>query len=312
MLVSRVYGAGMDDIHLSDESGTTARIAPSAGFCCLSWTVEGREYLHLPVAEETFRTLPKTGGVPLLYPYANRLRHDPWPARPEVKRDHGLPCHGFLLRFADWDDLEITSDSATAILDWAAHPELYDLFPHRHRLRIGFAVSSGRLRVTTTIEADGGEDVPISFGWHPYLALPGVGRDDMVLELPGLDRVRLDERGLPMRSATDDLLLDPRATIGGELTGRSFDDLYRIEERACAYRLTGPGVSVDLHCDAEWNFIQVYAPAEGDFACLEPMTGAVAALSDGRDHPVLRSGERFSASFELSVHTPVPGKAEAS
>jgi len=298
----------MDDIHLSDESGTTARIAPSVGFCCLSWVVGGREYLHLPVPEETFRSLPKTGGVPLLYPYANRLRHDPWPERPGVKRDHGLPCHGFLLRFPDWDDLQITADRAIAILDWASHPELFQLFPHRHRLSISFAVTAARLRVTTTIEADGGDDVPISFGWHPYLSLPGVGREEMTLELPGLERVRLDERGLPRRSATDDLLLDPRATIGGGLAGRSIDDLYRIKERTDAYRLNGPGASIRMECDEEWNFMQVYAPADGDFACLEPMTGAVAALSDGRDHPVLRSGERFRASFELSVDQPGQGR----
>ena len=97
----------MDDIHLSTECGTRARIAPDCGFCCLSWSVGGMELLHLPVPEAEFRTRPKTGGVPLLYPYANRLRTDPWPDRPEVKRDGRLPCHGFLLRHARWTDLHV-------------------------------------------------------------------------------------------------------------------------------------------------------------------------------------------------------------
>ena len=293
----------MDDIHLRDESGTTARIAPAAGFCCLSWMVGGREFLHLPVPEETFRTLPKTGGVPLLYPYANRLRHDPWPGHPELKRDNGLPCHGFLLRFSAWDDLLVEPSRATAVLDWSRHPELMELFPHRHQLRITFEVGPGCLRATTVVEADGGDDVPISFGWHPYLAIPGVTHDHLELEVSDLQRVRLDDRGLPLRSATDDLLCDPPHAVGGSLAGRSFDDLYRIErEDGASYGLIGPDAVIRVRCDDQWNFLQIYSPSDGDFACIEPMTGAVAALSDGDDHPVLPAGDRMSASFELSVH----------
>jgi aldose 1-epimerase len=291
----------MDDIHLTTDCGTRARIAPDSGFCCLSWRVGDAEHLHLPVPEAEFRSKPKTGGVPLLYPYANRLRSDPWPDHPEVKRDNGLPCHGFLLRFEDWTDVRVEQQRATAVLDWARHDDLMALFPHAHRLEVTFEVAPGSLRATTVVEADGSDHVPISFGWHPYLALPGVAHDQLSLRLPPLEHVHLDDRGLPVRDGEGALCKDTPEDFSGSLEGREFDDLYQRPEFDSVFALEGPSSTINVRMDRNWGFIQLYSPTDGNFACIEPMTGPVAALSDGRDHPTIAPGERFEASFELSV-----------
>jgi galactose mutarotase-like enzyme len=292
----------MGDIQLQSRGGTTARIAPDAGFCCLSWCVEEKEYLHLPVPEDEFRVKPKTGGVPLLYPYANRLREDPWPEHPEVKRDdNGLPIHGFLLRFAAWDDVASTSDTATATLEWANHAELMALFPHPHRLEVTFKVDDRSLRATTRVTANGGSDVPISFGWHPYLTLPGVGREGLALEVPPLCHVALDAQGIPVRSETGRLNEDAAASPSGPLAGRELDDLYQRDDDADLYALRGGGHCLQISMDQSWSFVQLYSPHGADFACIEPMTAPVAALSDDRDHPVAASGTTFEASFQASV-----------
>lgn len=290
----------MNDIELIADSGARARIAPDAGFCCLAWSVDGRDLLHLPAPEAEFRAAPRTGGVPLLYPYANRLREDPWPDHPEVKRDGGLPCHGFLLRFGDWDDVVVEPTRATAILDWSAHPDLMALFPHAHRLEIHFELGDRSLRARTVVEATGGDEVPISFGWHPYLVIPGATHDRLELDLPPVEQVRLDAQGLPLRDASGALRVDDAEPIAGSLEGRAFDDLYRCGgTRTCV--LKSGGTTMTVRMDDHWNFLQLYSPLDGDFCCIEPMTGAVAALSDHRDHPTLAPGERFEASFELSV-----------
>lgn len=291
----------MDDIQLAAGAGSSARIAPEAGFCCLSWTVDGGQHLHLPVGEEEFRRKPKTGGVPLLYPYANRLRSDPWPDRPDVKRDGGLPCHGFLLRFSAWDQIDAAEDQATVVLDWAAHEELMSLFPYAHRLETSFQLGERSLRATTVVEANGGDDVPISFGWHPYLALPGVSHDQLELALPPLKHVHMDDQGIPVRDGSGALVEDEASDFSGSLAGRSFDDLYRLCEPGGSFELRGGNASLRLELDENWGFVQLYSPDGADFACMEPMTAPVAALSDGRDHPTVAAGERFEASFELSL-----------
>lgn len=292
----------MDDIHLESPGGTTARIAPDAGFCCLSWQVDGAEYLHLPAPEGEFRASPRTGGVPLLYPYANRLRSDPWQGHPEVKRDeNGLPIHGFLLRFGDWDDVTASDDRVTARLDWAKHPGLLELFPHPHRLEVTFRVADRGLEVTTRVTADGGSDVPISFGWHPYLALPDVHRGEIQLEAADLEHVELDERGIPVRKPDGTLQAGEPADLGGPLEGRSLDDLFRLGEGARSFAMSGGGRRLRVHLDRAWHFLQLYSPHDADFACIEPMTAPVAALSDDRDHPVAAAGETFESVFGLEV-----------
>ena len=45
--------------------------------------------------------------------------------------------------------------------------------------------------------ADRGSPVPLSFGFHPYLALPGVARERWQVALPAREKLLLDERGLP-------------------------------------------------------------------------------------------------------------------
>ena len=290
----------MDDIQLTFNKSTTARISPGAGFCCVSWAVDGKEHLHLPLPEAEFIGTLKTGGVPLLYPFANRLRSDPWPGREDVKRDDGVPCHGFLLRFSSWDDLEVESHRAVATLDWANHEELMSLFPHAHRLRVTFELGERSLEATTSIEANGGDDVPVSFGWHPYLTIPGMTHDDLELVLPDLQQVQLDGSGIPIRTSSGDLVLDAPSNVSGSLASRSFDNLYRLETPGSSVELRGGGSGIKMDLDSNWGFIQLYSPEEAAFAAIEPMTAPVAALSDSRDLRVVKAGDTFEATFKVS------------
>ena len=292
----------MPDIDLNSPGGSTARIAPELGFCCLSWCVDGREHVRLPVPEDEFRSDAKTGGIPLLYPFANRLRADPYDGHPWVKRDdNDLPIHGCLLRFEAWDRLEVGEDRASVHLDWGAHEELMRLFPHPHRLEVGYLLEDRRIIVNTRVVADGGCDVPASFGWHPYLCLPDVASSRLSLETPPLEHVRLDDQCLPVRDESGTLVVEGPSDLDGPLPGRTFDDLFRRADDGTVFSLEGGDRVVRLRAGAPWHFIQVYHPPEADFVAIEPMMAPAAALSDRRDLPVVRSGETLDASFELSV-----------
>ena len=52
--------------------------------------------------------------------------------------------------------------------------------------------------------------------------------------------------------------------------------------------------------DADYRYLQVYAPVAGEFCCLEPMTAPTNALVTG-DHPVVAAGSAFSAAFTATV-----------
>ncbi len=296
----------MSDIHLNTPGGASVLIAPDCGFCCLSWKVKGAERLHLPEGADAFRGDVKTGGIPLLYPYANRLREDlgpDWANNSQVKRDgNGLPIHGFLLRFSQWTEVVSDDTTARASLDWSAHDDLMALYPHPHRLEVAYELFETRLRVTTTVIADGGAPVPISFGWHPYFALLGEDPANARLTVPHLEHVLLDDQCLPVRGDDRSLSLQGTEDLDGELAGRAFDDLFlRPDENVSSFVIPDPMIRSCFRSERPGPACRSIIPKAPTFVAIEPMTAPGAALSDDLDHPMLEAGGTFSAVFEVSL-----------
>ena len=75
---------------------------------------------------------------------------------------------------------------------------------------------------TTTVTAGRDAAVPVSFGFHPYLAPPGAAREDWWVELPSRTALELDSLSLPTGAATE---LDAEAFALG---ARTFDDLFAV------------------------------------------------------------------------------------
>ena len=149
------------------------------------------------------------------------------------------------------------------------------------------------LTVATTVEATAGP-VPLAFGWHPWLTLPGVPRAEWELAQPAREVIALDERGLPTGER------GPAPAVRAPLGDRVLDDHARVAEDA-RYVLAGGGREIAVEWAGGYRFAQVFAPAELDVACLEPMMAPVAALSDGEELMLARDGEPVRATFRLRV-----------
>ncbi len=76
-------------------------------------------------------------------------------------------------------------DRLTAELDFAAVPEYMAAFPFPHRVRYAVNVEGSTLWIALTVIASGEVAVPVSFGFHPYLTLPGLGPARMAAGDPG-------------------------------------------------------------------------------------------------------------------------------
>ena len=358
-----------------------------AGCVATSWQVRGQEILALPVALADFVKSQKTGGIPLLYPYANRLRTDHFTAAgkavdlssdSKLKRDaNGFPMHGLLIRWPEWIVTQPAPDELQASIVWGDHAQLFAAYPFAHTLRVRWKLGQGKnentnqiavqiagqganeragqganqiadqskhpqanpsadqsalvstLTVTTIIEADKGEDVPVSFGWHPYLVLQD--RTNAQLQLPARRAVALAQNGLPistdnpapwlpagMQSAVaplDDLFqLDMRWASGAEL-GNSFRELKSstqvapasapqnvqatTEKLAPTAAIIAQRQGIEMKFLSGYSFMQIYSPAGANFVCFEPMTATISGLCDGA--AVVKAGDTFTAAFELRV-----------
>src|SRR5262249_6152666 len=138
---------------------------------------------------------------------------------PNVHTDpNGLPIHGLLAGYAGWDVIDRQPSLLRARLDFASRPELMRGFPFAHELELTAELTEAELGVAVKLTPTGDSAVPVAFGFHPYIQLPGLQRQEWHVELPVTRRMLLDERMLPTGRT------EPVDFADGPLGERTFDD----------------------------------------------------------------------------------------
>jgi galactose mutarotase-like enzyme len=134
--------------------------------------------------------------------------------------------------------------------------------------------------------------VPISFGFHPYLMLAGVPREEWQIEVPVTEHLLLDDKGIPTGATQQ---TEP---IDGSLGERTFDDAYAGIEGE--FVLEGGGRRITVAFESGYPYAQVYAPEGQALLCFEPMTAPTNALVAGTA-PAVEAGSQARASFRIDV-----------
>ena len=298
---------GFDSITLTSPDGSTsAEFVPDANLVCCSLVVDGDELLDRRRGVRAYADQGKTMGIPLLYPWANRLARFGYEAAgrnvtlsqddSRIPRDgNGLPIHGVLPGLLRWDVEHSGAPGAIAArLRWH-DDELLELFPFPHEVRCEAKLAPGELTLTTTVTASGDGPVPVSFGYHPYTRVPGAVRDGWVVTLGAASRLVLDDHSIPTgeRAPVD------REPFG--LGGASLDDGYEAASAPAGFDAAGAGNELTVEFLAGYPYAQVFAPPGQEFICFEPMTAPTNALNSGDGLTVLAPGESYRAEFRIGL-----------
>lgn len=231
----------------------------------------------------------------------------------------GTAIHG-ATRHAAWHVTDRGPEHVTLEIDTA------DLvgtnFPWHFRSRLTYRVTRNRLTVTTSVQNTDREPFPAGFGHHPYLqrtlapavgspltpAVPAVLPGNPVLQVPA-------RRGYALQGA---MATGPAGAVPARADfstarplGYGFvDDVLTGWEPGTPVRITwdDPSVLVELHADAAYEHLVVYAPRRRSFFAVEPVTN----VNDGfalhaRGVPgtgvfELQPGEERTGEFSLTVH----------
>jgi aldose 1-epimerase len=281
-----------------------------AGMLCSSLRHCGEELLAQNRGVEAYVERGKTMGIPLLYPWANRLAafdytvagrgvtvpHD----TTRVALDNrGLPIHGVIGGRIAWEPTSAPGGSdaqtLTALLNWSEScAELFEVFPFRHDLRYEASLRGGRLEIAVTVHACGHDTVPVAFGFHPYLALPGTPRERWRVELPAMRTLVLDDHQIPTGPGEE------LSSQGFELAEREFDDGFDAVPAHARFAVQAGDRRLELELLDGYPCAQVYAPRPGEFICFEPMTAPANALRSGDHLRLLTPGESCRARFAVS------------
>jgi aldose 1-epimerase len=298
--------ADLTPVTLRDPSSELSAVyVPGAGMIATSLSDGGTELLGQRRGLEAYVSAGKTMGIPLLFPWANRLSAkayvvdgetitlapDAYGVRPD---NNGLPIHGLLAAYPGWRADQVCDHKLTAELDFGAQEELHASFPFPHLVELNVELRDRTLTVTTTVTPTADKAVPLVYGYHPYLQLPDVPRPQWQIEMPTMRHLILDDTGIPTGETAEH-----RATAE-PLGDKLFDDGFDEVSDGTLFAVSGGGRRLEVRFDRGYPAAQVFAPASENVICFEPMAAPTDALRRG-GYRCARPGQPDATAFSIKV-----------
>jgi aldose 1-epimerase len=290
------------------EAGSlAATFLPGHGMLGASLRHRGEEILGRVEDLENAALKRSTAGIPFLHPWANRLASCHYqaagrevaldPSSPMLHFDEsGLPIHGVPWPLLIWDVIEARENRVAALLEWSRQ-DLLSVFPFQHRLQLTASLADDALTLETILAADGDCPVPVSFGFHPYLRLPGLPRANWRLRAPPMERVVLDGKRIPVGKK------EPFSGFDTALGDLDLDDGFILSSENQALSIAGAGRLITVEWLEGFRYAQIYAPRGKDYAALEPMTAPTNAIVSGHGLRLVEPGNEFRAAFRIRIKT---------
>jgi galactose mutarotase-like enzyme len=287
------------------DSALSATYVPGAGMICTSLSDDGAEFLGQRRGLDAYVSAAKTMGVPILYPWANRLGANSYtaegvqvtvtPGTAGVHPDeHGWPIHGVLAGNSGWLIDEKSENTLVASLDWSSQPDLLAVFPFPHTLTMAVTLADRTLTVTTTVTPSTAAAVPLSYGYHPYFTIPGVPRAQWEIRTPSMRRLAVDDRAIPTGETSP--WAGGTETLGDTFFDHGFDQV----ADGAVFEVSGGNRRVTVEFVSGYRCSQIFAPLNDEVVCFEPMTAPTDALRHGT-YPVAVPGKAETSVFSITV-----------
>src|ERR1700754_3005500 len=187
--INRMTREGVDTFILEQRDQAQAEIAPALGNNCFAFRTTA-DILE-PVALHDFLSRPTSYGIPVLFPFPNRLRDGAFTFQAAAYQVNP-PRHGFV-RDKAWTVVAAqASDSNGAWLvcrfDARDHADtILNQFPFPFVLEMTYRLRAGTLGIHLTATNTGERDMPLGFGLHPYFRRPARG----AIQIPAGNRWEL-------------------------------------------------------------------------------------------------------------------------
>jgi aldose 1-epimerase len=291
----------------SIESGGTRAVIVEVGGTLRHYSVG-----DVPVLDgfEADELSPASAGQ-ILAPWPNRIRDGNYTFEQQT---HQLPLtepgrhnaiHG-LANWARWSLAEQTADAITVEYELPAQIG----YPWWLTLRARWSVSADGLRCEQEVVNNSPSNAPWGFSVHPYVQLPGVAVDDILLHVPGKTRILADGRLLPIGAVgvagTEYDFTEPRK-IGDLVLDTTFGDIEHDASGITEVTIADPAspAKVVVWADDKFKYWQVFSGDTLDderfrrSVAIEPMTCPPDSFRTGRDLTVLAPGERWTAAWGI-------------
>lgn len=301
---------GVEIYKLADGAATAAEIAPALGNNCFAFRAAAPVLEEVPFAD--FLRRPTSYGIPVLFPFPNRIRDGRFTFDGETFTVDP-PRHGFV-RDKPWRVVSYGADDEqgawlTSRFDAADYPDkILRQFPFPFQIEITHRLRDARLLIETVARNTGRRRMPVGFGIHPYFRKPDRGS----VTVPAAARWEL----------ADSLPTGRIVAVGGDhdlrggkpLGGMNLDDIFtRVEPdedgpaRCVITDEERRTETVVEFSPGELPHVVVYTPpAPRRAVCVEPNscpTDAFNLQARGIESGVIVLGAGEEARFEIGIYT---------
>ena len=311
---------------LQEDRKAVAEIAPGLGNNCYAFRVadtrsgsEGGNWLSLidpPPDLTTLQEQPDSYGIPVLFPFPNRIRGGAWRFEGETYQFDKPPesptsIHGLLLnRPYQVDSHAADASGATLVCTLDSHDfaDIGRQYPFPFKIRITYTLKDAVLSMGVSIQNTGSRNMPMGFGIHPYFCVglsPDVNASTAMIKVPAVTYWELDADSVPTGKRLPAAgALDLRG--GKPFAGLTLDHVYTdVQMEAdgvsrCVIENPDTGHGMVMESDAQFRELVVYTPPGREVICFEPYTCPTDAINlEASGIPagviVLAPGETFSA-----------------
>lgn len=271
-----------------------------------AYEVAGQEIVDGYAVDE----LAPAGAGQLLTPWPNRIRdgryawagHSYRLALSEPAHDNAI--HG-LVRWMPWEATAVASGEVRLSCSLPPHPG----YPWRLDLTVTWSLGPDGLRATHTATNRSASPAPYGLGAHPYLKLPGVPVDEIVLTVPGERLLGVDGRKLPIgatRVAGTDLDFTTGRRIGTVRLDTTFGPAPAGGSTVQLSTVDGTR-PVAVWADGSFRWWQVFTsdtlaePRTRRAVAVEPMTCPPDAYRSGKDIITLDPGQTWRGEWGITV-----------
>lgn len=238
--------------------------------------VNGHDVIRKTFASvDAFRERPGLDGIPLLWPYANRLDEQAFYANGQkYSFDTGLgntgrgavPIHGYVMNAKEWQLVEAKADASgawvTGRLDFYKHPRYMKQFPFAHTVTVTYRVADGMVEVRTRLDNMSAEPMPVTIGYHPYFHLSDSARSEWRVSLGAKTHWLLDNRKIPtgQTQPITSFLTDPKSIPADMSLDDVFTDFETDAQGRSVVTLKGRTQQLDVLLGPKYKTVLLYVP----------------------------------------------------
>lgn len=224
------------------------------------------------------------GGIPVLFPMVGRLSGDQYQIREET---YSMPVHG-LVRNYPWE-IRGTSftDGARIVVGIQSNEEMRKAFPFSFDVEFTYTLKGQTLTVEQCFQNLSDQDMPVSFGFHPYFKV----RDKKAAQVCLNSETYIDMVNGDRKPAKDIPDFDGEPEVGC---------LYLDVNDRQAELKTGD-YCIKLTFGNGYRHVLLWSLPGEEFICVEPWTAKPDALNTKEELITIPKGECARSFMAISI-----------